>query len=298
MFLKVRDAAFLLECSTSAIYNMINTYRLKAINPSKRLTRIRQVDVFSILDERIQHDYELLEKKRSKREGYALSKNYYRIDEITAIFRKSKEAMYAYCRRHHVAKIKTGREILLAKHDIEELYRKFIGVRYIGLEKERKANWRLAKKKFKKEDCYSMKECSIVFGKPRELLYGLFSRRCIPRIKMGRNIFIPKIAAMGMFNLIKKGVIVRKVTLRKKPITKGRKSLFLDIYPPVPNKDNGKLTRKFYLGLFIYHRPATDFERQHNKETLIVANVAMAKSQLIIQKMDYKAFFEYLEKAP
>ncbi len=282
VFLKVKDAAFLLGCSTSGVYKMINTHRLKAINLSIRVIRIARNDVFSILDKRIWDGHELLERKSLIRQGDMLAKNYYRIDEIATIFKKSREAMYAYCRRNAVNKVKIGKELLLDKYDIDKLYRKFIGVKYIGLEREREANQRLAKKKFRKEDCYSMKECAIIFGKPREQLYGLFSRRSIPKLRIGRGIFIPRVVVGGMFNLIKEGGIVRKVTLRMKPLSNGKNSLFLGIYPPVLDPDTGISKRKHYLKLFIFDHPKNEQEKQHNREVLMLAESIKAKWQIKI----------------
>lgn len=292
-FLKVSDAAFLLGRSKSAVYKMINTHRLKAINLSVRLIRIQQKEIFSILDECIRYDQDLLERNRLiRQEGDILAMNYYKIDDITTIFAKSKEAMYAYCRRNGVNKIKIGREIFLERHDVEKLYRKFTGVKYAGLKKEREANQSLAKKKFRKEDCYSMKECTVIFGKPREHLYGLFSRRDIPKLKIGSAIFIPKVIVRGMFNLIKKGGIVKKVTLRKKQIANGKNSLFLDIYPPVLDPDTGVFKRKHYLKLFVYDHPKTEQEKQHNREVLMLAETIKAKWQIKI----YSHHFAELDK--
>ncbi len=38
-----------------------------------------------------------------------------------------------------------------------------------------------------------------------------------------------------------------KVTLRKKPISQGRQSLYLEIYPPIYNPDTGIMQRKHDL---------------------------------------------------
>ncbi|KAA8484938.1 integrase-like protein [Arcticibacter tournemirensis] len=74
-----------------------------------------------------------------------------------------------------------------------------------------------------------------------------------------------------------------KVTLRKKPIAKGKLSLFLDIYPPVPHPETGKVVRKHYLKLFVYSKPKTETERFHNKETYELANSWSASIQIEVQ---------------
>lgn len=71
-----------------------------------------------------------------------------------------------------------------------------------------------------------------------------------------------------------------KVTLRKKSIAGGKHSLFLDIYPPIPNLETGKLQRKYYLKIYIYTHPKNNLEREHNKETLNLGEYIRAKRQV------------------
>ena len=42
------------------------------------------------------------------------------------------------------------------------------------------------------------------------------------------------------------------VKLRQKKISKGRKSLYLDIYPPIPHPKTGEPTRREFLGLYLF----------------------------------------------
>ena len=78
-----------------------------------------------------------------------------------------------------------------------------------------------------------------------------------------------------------------KVTLRQKPISNQRQSLFLDYYPPIKNPDTGKLIRKEYLKLFLHEKPKAEWDKRHNKETLSLANNIRAKRQLEIQEQYY-----------
>ncbi|GAA0536484.1 site-specific integrase [Chitinophaga japonensis] len=78
-----------------------------------------------------------------------------------------------------------------------------------------------------------------------------------------------------------------KVKLRRKPISKGRMSLYLDIYPPVPHPATGKITRYQFLELFIYKRPQNELEKRHNKETLELATHITANKQLDVQNKRY-----------
>lgn len=62
-----------------------------------------------------------------------------------------------------------------------------------------------------------------------------------------------------------------KVTLREKPISKGRKSLYLDYYPAITDKKTGKETRREFLKMYIFENPKTQSDKLHNKNTLGVA---------------------------
>ena len=62
--------------------------------------------------------------------------------------------------------------------------------------------------------------------------------------------------------------ICTKVTVRKRPIKNGQLSLYLDFYPPVRHPKTGKLTRREYLGIYIYANPTERFEAEFNKTML------------------------------
>ncbi len=98
-----------------------------------------------------------------------------------------------------------------------------------------------------------------------------------------------------------------KVTLRKKPITKGRQSLYLDFYPPVVDPESGKSSRREFLGLHILDNPKTPLKKRVNKETLELAEKIRATRLLEIQNGEYgfrsgKAaktdFIEYFQTLP
>jgi len=78
-----------------------------------------------------------------------------------------------------------------------------------------------------------------------------------------------------------------QVTIRTKPISKGRQSLYLDIYPPIPHPETGKLTRKVYLGLYLIDKPKNDLDREHNKQTKKLAENIKAKRLLDIQDENF-----------
>ena len=61
--------------------------------------------------------------------------------------------------------------------------------------------------------------------------------------------------------------ICTKVTVRKRPIKNGQVSLYLDFYPPVRHPKTGKLTRREYLGIYIYANPTENADILHTNVT-------------------------------
>lgn len=78
-----------------------------------------------------------------------------------------------------------------------------------------------------------------------------------------------------------------KVTLRYKPISKGRKSLYLEIYPPIQSETTGKLLRKLYLKMFIYNSPKSEAEKLHNEEISSFAERVRLQRQIDVHSTDY-----------
>jgi hypothetical protein len=83
-----------------------------------------------------------------------------------------------------------------------------------------------------------------------------------------------------------------KVTLRKKKISKGRLSLYLDFYPAIENIYTGQMTRREFLGQYIWQSPKTPSERANNKETLEIAEDIRHKRQNILNKPEVYNEFE------
>ncbi|ARK10092.1 site-specific integrase [Fibrella sp. ES10-3-2-2] len=78
-----------------------------------------------------------------------------------------------------------------------------------------------------------------------------------------------------------------KVTLREKPISNARSSFYLDFYPPIPHPETGKATRREFLGLYLFDKPRTELDRQHNKQTRALAKNVCAQRQLEVQAGNY-----------
>jgi integrase len=96
-----------------------------------------------------------------------------------------------------------------------------------------------------------------------------------------------------------------KVFLREKKLKHGRLGLYLDFYPPIVDRSSNKSTRREHLRLYVYERPKNDFEREHNKETRVLAESIKSRKQLQLQAGSYgftdsdsrrKDFLDYFQK--
>ncbi len=68
-----------------------------------------------------------------------------------------------------------------------------------------------------------------------------------------------------------------KVKLRRKKITKGRQSLYLEYYPPIRDTSTMKMVNKEFLGIYIYENPANQVQRDYNEEVLLKAEGIQAQ---------------------
>ncbi|KQC33386.1 integrase [Nonlabens sp. YIK11] len=87
-----------------------------------------------------------------------------------------------------------------------------------------------------------------------------------------------------------------KVTLRKKTITRGRQSLYLDFYPPIKNPNKDGFTRREFLGLYILSKPKTTTEKQSNKQKLYIAEQLCLKRENELNKPEIYTAFELDQK--
>lgn len=83
-----------------------------------------------------------------------------------------------------------------------------------------------------------------------------------------------------------------KVALREKKILKGRKSLYLDIYPPIPHPKTGELTRREFLGMYIIESPKTLLEKQNNKEIIQRAELIRQRTENRLNKPEIYSEYE------
>ena len=83
-----------------------------------------------------------------------------------------------------------------------------------------------------------------------------------------------------------------KVSLREKKISKGRNSLYLDFYPPIPHPETGEPTRREFLRLYIFQKPKTPIDKQHNTETIRIAKSIRQKRENLLNKPEIYSQYE------
>lgn len=96
--------------------------------------------------------------------------------------------------------------------------------------------------------------------------------------------------------------MLTKVKLRQKPLADGRLSLYLDFYPPITDQVTGKKTRREFLQLHIWEKPKGSLQRQHNADTLFVAEqIRFERENALLKSNIYsdleKEHIAYLERS-
>jgi site-specific recombinase XerD len=102
------------------------------------------------------------------------------------------------------------------------------------------------------------------------------------------------------------------VTLRCRPVSKGRQALYLDFYPPVLNTDTGQQTRREFLKLYIYDKPKGFGEKLNNSENQRMAELICTRrrnelnkefiytpfelEQLRLKEIGQRSFLKYFRK--
>lgn len=81
--------------------------------------------------------------------------------------------------------------------------------------------------------------------------------------------------------------VCTKVTVRQRPIKNGQISLYLDFYPPIRHPRTGKLTRREYLGIYIYAKPTEKFEVEFNKTMIQNAELIKCRRTEAIINEEY-----------
>jgi len=71
-----------------------------------------------------------------------------------------------------------------------------------------------------------------------------------------------------------------RVSLREQKNKSGRNSLYLDFYPAIYDEKKQKETRRKFIDLYVFDKPANKAEREHNKFTMIKARQIESEYQL------------------
>jgi integrase len=87
-----------------------------------------------------------------------------------------------------------------------------------------------------------------------------------------------------------------KVKLRQKAISGNRQSLYLDFYPAIPHPETGKPTRREFLGLYLFDKAKNPIDKQHNKETLQLAEQIRQKRENHLNKPEIYTGYELEQK--
>ncbi len=111
-FITVRELAVLLGCGKDTIYRMVKNNEIKAVNLSKRLTRIRRKDVENLFES---------ENTNTQLQPLKLE-DCYTMEQITSKYNTSRNTIYSLASKHNVRKIKNGKFTYYSKVDIDKLY--------------------------------------------------------------------------------------------------------------------------------------------------------------------------------
>lgn len=83
-----------------------------------------------------------------------------------------------------------------------------------------------------------------------------------------------------------------KVSLRSRPISGGRRTLYLEFYPPVRVRENMKMQRYETLGMYVWDKPKTLTQKQYNEAIFAQAEAIRAlRVQAVINEE-----FDFLDK--
>ena len=83
-----------------------------------------------------------------------------------------------------------------------------------------------------------------------------------------------------------------KIKLLKKTISGNRKSLYLDFYPAILHPEKGKPTRREFLKMYLFDKPKNFIDKQHNNETVQIAEQIRQKRENQINKPEIYTGYE------
>lgn len=77
------------------------------------------------------------------------------------------------------------------------------------------------------------------------------------------------------------------VTLRQKPLRNDRISLYLDYYPAIRNPYTMKMSRREFLGIYIYAKPKNEQQRMFNQDMLNRPSAVSVSSRLSMKNSGF-----------
>lgn len=83
-----------------------------------------------------------------------------------------------------------------------------------------------------------------------------------------------------------------KVKLREKKISGNRQSLYLDFYPAIPHPETGEPTRREFLGMYLFDKAKNPIDKQHNTNTLQLAEQIRQKRENHLNKPEIYTGYE------
>lgn len=86
--------------------------------------------------------------------------------------------------------------------------------------------------------------------------------------------------------------MIIKVKLREKKILGNKQSLYLDFYPAILHPKTGKPTRREFLGMYLFENTRNPIDKQHNKETLQLAEQIRQKRENLLNKPEIYSQYE------
>lgn len=110
-YLTVAEVSKLFGCSKQTIYRMIEANEIKAINLSKKLTRIRRKDI-----------EQLFETQKKETPKKITTENCYQMNEIIKHYGVSRNTIYSYGKKHNIKKLKQNGITYYSKADIDNLF--------------------------------------------------------------------------------------------------------------------------------------------------------------------------------
>jgi len=110
-FLTIGEAALLFSCSKKTVYRMIKAKEIKASNLSKRLTRIKRMDIEQL--------FALPEKDKLE---ILTVENCYLMHQIIEKYKVSRNTIYGYVGKYEIERIKLNGTTYYSKFDIDKLF--------------------------------------------------------------------------------------------------------------------------------------------------------------------------------